>query len=165
MPHKRNPKVAERISGLARVVRAAAIVGFENVPLWHERDISHSSAERIVLPDSTILLDQMLALALRIVRGMVVHADRMLANLELTSGALFSQRVLLALVESGTQRDDAYRVVQRLAQQAWDTGTPLRDLLAAEPGVDLDLDAVFDYGHYVRFVPTVLDRLEAIPRA
>src|SRR5262249_3915959 len=118
-------------------------------------------AERIVLPDSTILLDQVLALALRVVRGMTVHAERMLANLELTSGALFSQRVLLALVESGMQRDDAYRIVQRLAQSAWDPATPLRELLERE-GVPLDYDAVFDYGYYVRFVPQALERLEVI---
>jgi adenylosuccinate lyase len=165
MPHKRNPIVSERICGLARVLRGYAQAGTENVALWHERDISHSGAERVILPDATILIDYMQHLALRVVRGMVVHADRMRANLEITSGALFSQRVLLALVEGGMQRDDAYRIVQRLAQQAWDTGTPLRDLLAAEPGVDLDLDAVFDYGHYVRFVGTVLERLEVIPRA
>ncbi len=162
MPHKRNPVVAERICGLARVLRGNAQVGIENVALWHERDISHSSAERIVLPDSTILLDQVLALALRIVRGMTVHADRMRANLELTSGALFSQRVLLALVAGGMQRDDAYRIVQRLAQQAWDTQTPLRRLLEQED-VSLDLDEVFDYGYYVRFVPQALERLEVIP--
>ena len=131
MPHKRNPVVCERICGLARVLRGNAQVGLENVALWHERDITHSSAERIVLPDSTILLDQVLALTLRVVRGMTVHADRMRANLELTSGALFSQRVLLALVASGMQRDDAYRIVQRLGQQAWDTQTPLRDAARA----------------------------------
>ncbi len=162
MPHKRNPVVCERICGLARVLRGNAQVGLENVALWHERDITHSSAERIVLPDSTILLDQMVALTLRVVRGMTVHADRMRANLELTSGALFSQRVLLALVAGGMQRDDAYRIVQRLGQQAWDTRTPLRTLLEAE-GVDIDFDAVFDYGYYVRFVPEVLNRLEVIP--
>ena len=157
MPHKRNPIVSERICGLARVLRGYAQAGVENVALWHERDISHSGAERVVLPDATILLDYMQHLALRVARGMVVHADRMAANLELTSGALFSQRVLLALVEQGAQRDDAYRLVQRLAQQAWDTGTPLRTLLEQEPGVDLDLDAVFDYGHYIRYVPEVLE--------
>jgi adenylosuccinate lyase len=162
MPHKRNPVVCERICGLARVLRGNAQVGLENVALWHERDITHSSAERIVLPDSTILLDQMLHLARRVVNGMTVHADRMRANLELTSGALFSQRVLLALVESGMQRDDAYRIVQRLGQQAWDTRTPLRELLERE-NVDIDLDAVFDYGYYVRHVPEVLARLEVIP--
>jgi adenylosuccinate lyase len=162
MPHKRNPVVCERICGLARVLRGNAQVGLENVALWHERDISHSSAERIVLPDSTILLDQVLALTLRVVRGMTVHADRMRANLELTSGALFSQRVLLALVASGMQRDDAYRIVQRLGQQAWDTRTPLRELLARED-VPIDLDDVFDYGYYTRHVPTALARLEVIP--
>ncbi|MGH2948904.1 MAG: adenylosuccinate lyase [Solirubrobacteraceae bacterium] len=163
MPHKRNPITTERICGLARLLRGYAQTGLENVALWHERDISHSGAERVVLPDATIVLDYMQHLTLRVVRGMTVHADRMAANLELTSGALFSQRVLLALVERGAQRDDAYRVVQRLAQQAWDTRTPLRELLDREPGVELDLDAVFDYDHYVRHVPEVLRRLEAIP--
>ena len=115
-----------------------------------------------MLPDSTILLDQVLALTLRVVRGMTVHADRMRANLEITSGALFSQRVLLALVSGGMQRDDAYRIVQRLGQQAWDTQTPLRTLLEQE-NVEIDLDEVFDYGYYVRHVPTVLARLEVIP--
>ena len=162
MPHKRNPVVCERICGLARVLRGNAQVGLENVALWHERDITHSSAERIVLPDSTILLDQVLALTLRVVRGMTVHADRMLANLEITSGALFSQRVLLALVASGMQRDDAYRIVQRLGQQAWDTQTPLRKLLERE-NVDIDLDEVFDYGYYTRHVPAAMARLEVIP--
>jgi adenylosuccinate lyase len=162
MPHKRNPIVTERICGLARVLRGYAQTGLENVALWHERDISHSGAERIVLPDATIALDYMQHLALRVARGMVVHADRMAANLELTSGALFSQRVLLALVAGGMQRDDAYRIVQRLAQEAWDTHTPLRTLLEREPGVELDLDQVFDYGHYVRHVPEVLARLEQI---
>jgi adenylosuccinate lyase len=162
MPHKRNPITTERITGLARVLRGYAQTGLENVALWHERDISHSGAERVVLPDATILLDYMQHLALRVVRGMVVHTDRMRENLELTSGALFSQRVLLALVNQGMQRDEAYRIVQRLAQQAWDTRTPLRDLLAAEPGVELDLDSVFDYSHYVRYVPEVLRRLDVI---
>jgi adenylosuccinate lyase len=160
MPHKRNPITCERLTGLARVLRGYAQTGLEDVALWHERDISHSGAERVVLPDATILLDYMQHLALRVVRGMVVHEDRMRANLELTSGALFSQRVLLALVAQGLQRDDAYRIVQRLAQQAWDTGTPLRELLEAEPGVELDLDAVFDYGHYIRYADEVIARLD-----
>ena len=164
MPHKRNPITTERITGLARVLRGYAQTGLENVALWHERDISHSGAERVVLPDATILLDYMQHLATRVARGMTVHADRMAANLEITSGALFSQRVLLALVQGGMQRDDAYRIVQRLAQQAWDTSTPLRTLLERE-GVDLDLDAVFDYGHYIRHVPEVLQRLEVIRAA
>ena len=163
MPHKRNPITTERISGLARVLRGYAQAAVEDVALWHERDISHSGAERVILPDATILLDYMQHLTLHVVGGMIVHRDRMLANLELTCGALFSQRVLLALVAGGTSRDDAYRTVQRLAQRAWDTQTSLRSLLEAEPGVDLDLDAIFDYGHYTRHVPEVLARLEVIP--
>jgi adenylosuccinate lyase len=165
MPHKRNPITSERICGLARVLRGHAQAAVENVALWHERDISHSGAERVILPDATILLDYLQHLAVRLARGMTIHEDRMRANLELTCGALFSQRVLLALVEEGRSRDDAYRIVQRLAQQAWDTQTPLRELLEAEPGVDLDLDAIFDYGHYLRHVPEVMKRLDAIPAA
>jgi adenylosuccinate lyase len=164
MPHKRNPIASERICGLARVLRGHAVTALEDVALWHERDISHSSAERVILPDATILLDYLQHLALRVVEGMTVHADRMRANLELTCGALFSQRVLLALVEAGRPRDDAYRLVQRLAQRAWDEQVPLRTLLAAEPAAaGLDLDALFDYGHYVRHVPEILSRLDEIP--
>ena len=165
MPHKRNPITSERITGLARVLRGYAQASVENVALWHERDISHSGAERVVLPDATTVLDYMQHLAVRLARGMVVHVDRMAANLEITCGALFSQRLLLALVEQGRSRDDAYRIVQRLAQQAWDTQTPLRSLLEAEPGVELDLDAIFDYGHYLRHVPAVMERLAVIPAA
>ena len=165
MPHKRNPITSERITGLARVLRGYAQAGVENVALWHERDISHSGAERVVLPDATTVLDYMQHLGARLARGMVVHEGRMAANLEITCGALFSQRVLLALVEQGRSRDDAYRIVQRLAQQAWDTQTPLKSLLAAEPGVELDLDAIFDYGHYLRHVPAVMERLAVIPPA
>ncbi len=164
MPHKRNPIATERITGLARVLRGYAQAGVEDVALWHERDISHSGAERVILPDATTLLDYMQSLATRVVRGMTVHADRMRANLELTCGALFSQRVLLALVSRGMTRDDAYRIVQRLAQQAWDTQTPLRSLLEAEDlGLDLDLNAIFDSSAYLRHVPEVLARLDAIP--
>ena len=166
MPHKRNPILTERICGLARVLRGNASAAVENVALWHERDISHSSAERVILPDSTILLDYVQSLALTVVRGMTVHADRMRANLELTFGALFSQRVLLALVEGGMQRADAYPIVQRLAQRAWDEGTPLRDLLASEPAAEgLDLDAIFDYGHFVRHADEILGRLDELSAA
>ena len=161
MPHKRNPITTERITGLARVLRGYAQAGVENVALWHERDISHSGAERVILPDATILIDYMQSLAVRVARGMTVHADRMRANLDITCGALFSQRVLLALVAGGMIRDDAYRIVQRLAQQAWDTQTPLRSLLEQED-LGLDLDAIFDYGAYLQHVPEVLARLEAI---
>jgi len=166
MPHKRNPITTERITGLARVLRGYSQAGLENVALWHERDISHSGAERVIVPDATIALDYMQHLALRVVRDMTVHADRMRRNLELTCGALFSQRVLLALVAEGAQRDEAYRVVQQLAQRAWDTQTPLRDLLAGyDRAGRLDLDAIFDYGHYVRHVDEVLARLDEIPAA
>jgi adenylosuccinate lyase len=161
MPHKRNPITSERITGLARVLRGNATAAVENVALWHERDISHSGAERVILPDSTILIDYMQHLAIRVVRGLVVHPDRMLANIELTHGALFSQRVLLTLVESGMQRDDAYRIVQEDAQRAWDTGTPLRDLLARRD-LGLDLDAIFDLAHYTRHARAVVGRLDLI---
>ena len=163
MPHKRNPITSERITGLARVLRGNASAALENVALWHERDISHSGAERVILPDSTILIDYMQHLAIRVVRGLVVDAERMRQNLELTHGALFSQRVLLALVADGLERDDAYRVTQQLAQQAWVQGTPLRDLLAADPRTErLDLDAIFDYGAFTRYAPELVGRLDSI---
>jgi adenylosuccinate lyase len=161
MPHKRNPILAERICGLARVLRGYSQVGMENIALWHERDISHSGAERIVLPDATIAIDYMHHIATRIVEGMAVHADRMRENIELTHGALFSQRALTALVESGMTRDDAYRLVQESAQRAWDEGTSFRELIgAAAP--QLDLDAVFDYGAYLEHVPEVIARLDRL---
>jgi adenylosuccinate lyase len=161
MPHKRNPIRTERITGLSRVLRGYAQTGLENIALWHERDISHSGAERVILPDATIGLDYMQALATGVAAEMTIRAERMRENLELTHGALFSQRALTALVESGMSRDDAYRVVQENAQRAWDTGTHFRDLLA-EAAPDLDLDAVFDYGAYLTHVPAVLERLEAL---
>ena len=161
MPHKRNPIVSERLTGLARVLRGYAQTGLENVALWHERDISHSGAERVVLPDATILLDYMQHQGARVARDMTVSPERMRANLELTHGALFSQRALTALVESGMTRDDAYRVVQGAAQKAFDEGTPFRELIAAE-APDLDLDAVFDYEAFLRHVPEVFERLEAL---
>jgi adenylosuccinate lyase len=164
MPHKRNPITTERITGLARVLRGNATAAVENVALWHERDISHSGAERVILPDSTILLDYLQHLALRVVRGLVVHADRMRENLDLTHGALFSQRVLLALVAGGMERDEAYRIVQEDAQRAWDERTPLRDLLAARD-LGLDLDEIFDLAHYTRHAGEVIERLDAIAPA
>ncbi len=160
MPHKRNPITTERITGLARVLRANASAAVENVALWHERDISHSGAERVILPDSTILLDYMQSLAVRVVRGMVVHPDRMVANVELTYGALFSQRVLLALVSGGLTRDEAYRVTQELAQRAWDSRVPLRELLKERPELDLDLEQIFDLGHYTRHAREIVGRLD-----
>ena len=159
MPHKRNPITSERICGLARVLRGYSQAGLENVALWHERDISHSGAERVILPDATVLLDYMQHLALRVVEGMTVQADRMRANLELTHGALFSQRALTALIESGMARDDAYRLVQQVAQRAWDEAVPFQDLLG-EAAPDLDLERVLDPGAYLIHVPEVLARLE-----
>jgi adenylosuccinate lyase len=145
------------------VLRGNASAAVEDVTLWHERDISHSSVERIILPDSTVLLDHMQRRVLALVEGMVVDAARMRENLELTYGALFSQRVLLALVGAGSTRDDAYRVVQRVAQQALDERTPMRELLAAdEAGAGLDLDAIFDYGSFVAHAQEIVDRLDAI---
>jgi adenylosuccinate lyase len=163
MPHKRNPITSERISGLARVLRGNASAALENVALWHERDISHSGVERVILPDSTILIDYMQHLAIRVVRGLNVDAQRMRENLELTHGALFSQSVLLALVASGLERDDAYRITQSHAQQAWDTRTPLRELLAADPRTSgLDLDAIFDYTRLTRYAGELVARLDEI---
>jgi adenylosuccinate lyase len=163
MPHKRNPITAERITGLARILRGNAIVALENVALWHERDISHSGAERVILPDSTILIDYMLALAVRVVRELRVDPERMRENLELTYGALYSQRVLLALVEAGMERDEAYRIVQDAAQRAWDERTPLRDVLATEPAAaGLDLDELLDEAWYVRHADEILARLDEV---
>jgi len=161
MPHKRNPIRTERVTGLARVLRGYAQTGIENVALWHERDISHSGAERVILPDATILLDYMQDLTAKVASGMKINEERMRENLGLTYGALFSQRALTALVESGMTRDDAYRVVQENAQRAWDTRTDFRDLLA-EAAPDLDLDTVFDYNAYLTHLPEIFERLEAL---
>jgi adenylosuccinate lyase len=161
MPHKRNPILSERVTGLARVLRGYAQTGLENVALWHERDISHSGAERVVIPDATILLDYMQYVATMVVDGMQVNTGRMLGILELTSGALFSQRALSALVNSGMGRDDAYRLVQASAQEAFDTGVSFRNLIgAAAPS--LDLDAIFDYNAYLTHVSEVFARLESL---
>jgi adenylosuccinate lyase len=160
MPHKRNPIVAERICGLARLVRGYALVGLENVALWHERDISHSSAERVALPDAFLAIDYMLDRFAWLVEGLVVRPERMRANLETTGGLFFSQRLLLALVDSGVGRDAAYRMVQRHAMRAWDEGLDFRQLVRgdAEIASRVDLDDVFDLGAYTRYVDTVFER-------
>jgi adenylosuccinate lyase len=160
MPHKRNPITCERITGLARVLRGYAQVGLENVALWHERDISHSGAERVVLPDATITLDYIQHLGARVARDMTVHADRMRRNLDLTSGAIFSQRALTALVESGMSRDDAYRLVQEAAQTAWDEEIPFAELLA-KSAPDLEIASALDPSAYLEHVPEVMARLQA----
>jgi adenylosuccinate lyase len=163
MPHKRNPIRSEQVVGLARILRGNALAALEDVALWHERDISHSSVERVILPDSTTLLDHLQRRSIGLVEGMVVKAERMRSNLDLTRGALFSQRVLLALVERGMARDDAYRIVQQLAQRAIDEGVQMRDLLATEPAAQgLDLDAIFDFAPFVRYAHEIVARLDAI---
>jgi adenylosuccinate lyase len=161
MPHKRNPIVCERICGLARVLRANAVVGLEDVALWHERDISHSSAERVVLPDSTITLDYMLDRMRWVVDGLVVDPERMMRNLEAGNGLVFSGRALLRLVESGMSREAAYEVVQRNAMRAWDSDEPLRGLLEDDPDAALDADAldhVFDLEAFLRHVDLIFER-------
>ncbi len=164
MPHKRNPIVAERICGLARVVRANAVVGLENVTLWHERDISHSSAERVVLPDSFLAVDYALDRFAWLVEGLVVRSERMRANLDGSHGLYASQRLLLALVESGLARDDAYRRVQRHAMRAWDEDRDFATLVRGDDAVAsrVDLDGVFALDAYVAHVDTVFERLRAL---
>ena len=163
MPHKRNPELAERICGLARLLRTNALAAVENVALWHERDISHSSVERVILPDSTILLDYLLDLTTFIVEGLEVDPARMAENLDLSQGNIYSQRVLLKLTESGLARQVAYELVQRHAMRAWKERRSLLELLAADPAVTerlgpADLKACFDPGWYVRNVEAVFRR-------
>ena len=164
MPHKRNPVTAERICGLARVVRANALVGLENVALWHERDISHSSAERVVLPDSFLALDYMLERFTWLVEGMVVRPERMRENLAASRGLYFSQRLLLALVESGLERDEAYRLVQRHAMQAFDEGLDFTELVRADSELAgrVALDDVFDPAAFTRHADVVFERLHTL---
>jgi adenylosuccinate lyase len=163
MPHKRNPILSERMTGMARLLRGYAQVGLENVALWHERDISHSSAERVVLPDASIALHYMLVRFTALIEGLVVNKDRMLSNLETTRGLVFSQAVLLALVETGMTRDQAYRIVQRHSMTAWNGGQDLRDLLAGDPEVPLgadELDTCFSMKGVEDRVRVVFDRLK-----
>jgi adenylosuccinate lyase len=164
MPHKRNPKVAERICGLARIVRGAAVVGLENVPLWHERDISQSSAERVVIPDAFLALDYMLDRFSWILEGLVVHPDRMRRNLGVSHGLVFSHRLLLALIDAGLARDEAYRLVQAQAMRAWEEERDFGELVRADPEIAdrVELDAVFDLDATLRHVDTVFDRLHAL---
>lgn len=160
MPHKRNPITAERICGLARVLRGHAVAAMENVALWHERDISHSSAERVILPDALIATDYQLHLATRVVEGLAVFPERMRANLEATGGLVYSSQVLLALVDTGMSRDEAYRVVQRAAMHTWETGQAFRDTLAAE---DVDVpDDAFEPARFLHRHGVVRERLEQL---
>jgi adenylosuccinate lyase len=167
MPHKRNPITAERISGLARVIRGNAVAALEDVALWHERDISHSSVERVILPDAFLGLDYMLAKSRQLIDGLVVYPERMQEILESSGGLVFSQRVLLALVACGLTREDAYVVVQRNAMECWNTKVPLRELLARDADASAHLDAaalddIFDPSWYLRHVDVVMQRVEAL---
>jgi adenylosuccinate lyase len=167
MPHKRNPVLSERVCGLARVVRANLQAALENVALWHERDISHSSAERVILPDSSIALDYMLHLATRIVDGLRVFPERMRANLDSTGGVFFSQRVLLALVDAGVPRDQAYAVVQRAATESWERGAHFREAAWSEVEplgamAKEDFWALFILGGFVANLDAVFARVEKL---
>src|SRR3954454_13296451 len=167
MPHKRNPKVAERVCGLARVVRAASMVGLENVPLWHERDISQTSAERIVIPDAFLAVDYMLDRFAWIVDGLVVSPERMRRNLDASHGLFFSHRLLLALVDAGLSRDDAYRLVQRQAMRAWEEERDFRELVHTDTEITARLDpgalaSVFDVHATVAHLDTTFDRIRRL---
>jgi adenylosuccinate lyase len=164
MPHKRNPELAERICGLARLIRGHSVTALENVALWGERDISHSSAERIILPDACLALDYILSIFTRVVGDLRVYPDRMWANVESTQGLIFSQRVLLALVDKGLAREDAYAIVQRNAMQGWDFGKDFRDLIKSDLEVSPylsheELEELFDYAYYTRYVDDTFQRL------
>lgn len=163
MPHKRNPITAERVAGLARIVRGNAMAAMENMALWHERDITHSSVERVIIPDSTTLVDYMLDRLTGIVANLLVYPERMRRNLELTHGLVFSQRVLLALVDKGLSREAAYELVQKNAMTSWSGGREFKDLLREDSGVsavlnDADLDELFDYNYPVRRVDAIFSR-------
>ncbi|MSP79337.1 MAG: adenylosuccinate lyase [Dehalococcoidia bacterium] len=164
MPHKRNPELAERVCGLARLIRGYSVTALEDVPLWHERDISHSSAERLILPDSTMALDYIITLFTEIVTGLRVFTERMYQNVESTHGLVFSQRVLTALIEKGMSREAAYSLVQGNAMKSWDTGADFRELLRADPGVrkhlpGKELEDLFEYSYYTRYTTESFKRV------
>jgi adenylosuccinate lyase len=164
MPHKRNPELCERICGLARLIRGYALTSLENIALWHERDISHSSAERIILPDSCLALDYMLSIFTSIMKGLKVYPENMQRNIELTQGVIFSQRVLLALIDKGLPREEAYKVVQDSAMKAWEKRKGFLSLLKADRRIaarlsKLELNSLFDYNYYLKYVDDVFKRL------
>lgn len=164
MPHKRNPVGSENLSGLARIVRANALAAMENVPLWHERDISHSSVERVIGPDSTILLDYMLHRMTGLISNLVVNSDRMKTNLDLMKGLIFSQQILLSLAGAGVSREDAYKMVQKQAMRVWDEGKDFKELVLVDPDITQVLDRekieeIFDLGYHLKHVDTIFDRV------
>jgi adenylosuccinate lyase len=164
MPHKRNPILNERISGLARVIRGYTVPALENVVLWHERDISNSSVERVILPDASTLVDYMLALFTRVVCGMTVKEERMAQNLESSHGLYFSEHVLTALIDAGMSRQEAYKLVQRSAMRAWQNGESFRTLLEQDPDIAVrltprQLDEIFDARSFLRHIDTAFERL------
>jgi adenylosuccinate lyase len=165
MPHKRNPELCERICGLARLIRGYALTSLENISLWHERDISHSSTERIILPDSCLALDYMLSIFTSIMKGLRVYPENMRRNIELTRGVIFSQRVLLALIDKGLPRADAYKIVQDNAMKAWEKNRSFRGLLEGDRQITarlskLELSCLFDYNYYLKHVDDVFERLQ-----
>lgn len=164
MPHKRNPELCERICGLARLIRGHALTSLENIALWHERDISHSSAERIILPDSCLAVDYMLSIFTSIIKGLKVYPENMRRNIELTQGVIFSQRVLLALIDKGLPRGEAYKMVQDNAMKAWEKRKSFLSLLEADRRITtrlskLELNSLFDYNYYLKYVDDVFERL------
>jgi len=168
MPHKRNPELSERVCGLARLIRGHSVTALENVALWGERDISHSSAERIILPDACLALDYILSIFTRVMRDLRVYPQRMWENIENSRGLIFSQRVLLELVDKGMAREDAYAIVQRNAAVGWDQGEDFRQLIKSDEETatylsEKELDELFDYGYYTRYVDETFQRLGLLP--
>ncbi|HAT22131.1 MAG: adenylosuccinate lyase [Dehalococcoidia bacterium] len=163
MPHKRNPELTERVCGLARLIRGHSITAIENVALWGERDISHSSAERVILPDSCLALDYITNLLTGVIEELRIHEDRMLENMELTRGLVFSQRTMLLLVEKGLAREDSYKIVQENSMKTWDDGLDFRELISNDRRVtDIvspqELSELFDYSHYTKYVDDIFDK-------
>jgi adenylosuccinate lyase len=164
MPHKRNPVICERICGLSRLLRGNALAAMENIALWHERDISHSSVERVIMPDSALALDYMLNKFIQVIEGLNVYPEAMMANLIKTKGLIFSQRVLLALMECGMPRPKAYDLVQRCAMKTWKEGIDFKNSLMLESEIskylnEKELDKIFDLNYYLRKVNTIFNRV------
>ena len=164
MPHKRNPELCERVCGLARLIRGHAVTAMENIALWHERDISHSSTERVIIPDSCLVLDYVMSIFTYVMRGLQVYPERMKENLELTQGLVFSQRVMIALIEKGLSREQAYRMVQRNAMQSWKERRSFLDLLKGDAEVAKhlagpELESIFDYGYFLGHVDEIFERV------